>query len=364
MQTINVTVVSYNYNFTGTFQPNKTYIINNSQSSTHPIFFTTTPSRSENIIPFVRTGSNVIRIPNISTLHAHCTKHGYMNTPNLLTGSADNTYDKELVVTVVSSSGNKYRFDGTSYEFVHGEKVLINQIDPTNLTHPIYFRNTNNWTSSNYNSGDNLDNYFLGVPGFSTIFTVPTTISSIHAHCANHSNMGSELSLTVTDVCFHEETPIETQNGTFPIKNLERGMMIKTLNGYRPLAKLMKNEYVHHGQQFVLFPAHCFGANKPMIDVRCTKPHPLKFGEHIVPSVDFVNKVKGVKLVYSPSNQYNIVFDTHEVLNIQGLDFISHHPRHLAAPLKKDEYIDVKNYNDCKYFEKVSLFDDIKHLIS
>ena len=82
--------------------------------------------------------------------------------------------------------------------------------------------------------------------------------------------------------------------------------MIKTLNGYKPLARLMKNEYIMFGQEFVKFPKNCFGNNVPQKDVLCTKQHPLMFDFKLVPASEFVGKLYGVSIVKSLAT--NLIF--------------------------------------------------------
>ena len=46
---------------------------------------------------------------------------------------------------------------------------------------------------------------------------------------------------TSNQVCYHPSTNILTDNDYINITKLVRGDLIKTLNGYKPLSKLVKN---------------------------------------------------------------------------------------------------------------------------
>jgi hypothetical protein len=134
--------------------------------------------------------------------------------------------------------------------------------------------------------------------------------------------------------------------------------MIKTMNGYKPLARLMKNEYIAHGQRFVRFPKNCFGST-PHNDVMCTASHPLVFDFKCIPASEFVGNHPGVEYVNESSHQYNIMFETHEYIPIEGLVFVSHHPQHPVLPLKPHEYFDVFKYREGFFWEDVKKYDEI-----
>ena len=159
-------------------------------------------------------------------------------------------------------------------------------------------------------------------------------------------------------LCFHENTPIMTEHGKVPIKDLKRGTMVQTLNGLKPLARLMVNEYIIFGQEFVKFPAHCLGENVPTTDVLCTREHPLMFDFKTVAAKEFVGKVKGVEIVHSTSNQYNLLFEEQEYVNIEGITFVSHHPNHVKG-LKIEEYFSPMKFRPGVFKEKLFKFEDL-----
>jgi hypothetical protein len=164
-------------------------------------------------------------------------------------------------------------------------------------------------------------------------------------------------------LCFHENTPIMTEHGKVPIKDLKRGTMVQTLNGLKPLARLMINEYIIFGQEFVKFPAHCLGENVPTTDVLCTREHPLMFKFKTIAAKEFVGKVKGVEIVHSTSNQYNLLFEEQEYINIEGITFVSHHPNHSNNSLKIEEYFNPMKFRPGVFKEKLFKFEELQLVV-
>ena len=162
----------------------------------------------------------------------------------------------------------------------------------------------------------------------------------------------------LSQICFEENTLIQTEKGLMPIKDLKRGDVISTRSGPRPLALLMMTPCVSH--TFVKFPAHCFGLNVPIKDTLCTPPHPVGVNFKQVPASEFVGKVEGVCYeTIETSAYYNLQFDTPEWLCIQGMWFTSHHPTHVAQPLPRCMYIDAGKYRQGKFYEEVYRYEDV-----
>ena len=122
--------------------------------------------------------------------------------------NAGNTEGKTYTVTVVSDSGNKYRFDGfgtsaVTLDLAEGGTYIFNMDNATNATHPFSIGTAANGTV--YSSGIT---YFLdGVPktyseytsGFSGAstrrlhITVPASAPPLYYWCSAHSGMGGAI---------------------------------------------------------------------------------------------------------------------------------------------------------------------------
>ena len=102
-------------------------------------------------------------------------------------------------VTVVDSSGNKYRFNGGStnaetLELTEGTVYLFDQSDSSNSGHPLRFSTTSNGT---HNSGTEYTTGVttFGTPGSAGAYTrikVATDAPTLYYYCSVHSGMGGQ----------------------------------------------------------------------------------------------------------------------------------------------------------------------------
>ena len=102
-------------------------------------------------------------------------------------------------VTVVDSSGNKYRFNGGSsnaetLELSEGTVYLFDQSDSSNSGHPLRFSTTSNGT---HNSGAQYTTGVttFGTPGSAGAYTrikVATGAPTLYYYCSVHSGMGGQ----------------------------------------------------------------------------------------------------------------------------------------------------------------------------
>ena len=144
--------------------------------------------------------------------------------------------------------------------------------------------------------------------------------------------------------CYHSSTNILTDNGYINITKLMRGDLIKTLNGYKPLSKLIKNINVKNN--FIKFKKNSIGKDIPNQDLMITSGHPVYFNDEYYLPENFL-ELKGVDEVCENSNNvYHLVFDTHEVVYSNALMTTSLPPNTTCdnMALKEDEYYDKKNY--------------------
>lgn len=294
----------------------------------------------------------------------------------------DGYYDAEcgeIVIKVINcTSGTTYPFDFssdfTNISYINGTNwghrayIVSDDTDPAILSlNRFHVKIDNTVTNATEILEEQGSVHFfvrLCSPKTDATNTNPRSLLPDNANITVHSAVGGiPISLSgsreMTVNCFHKETKIPTPEGFKDICNLKRGDIINTIDGPKPLARLMKNVISNPKQTFVKFPKNCFGNNTPLSDIYVTPPHPLVFDFKLVPAQAFVGKVPGVELVQSCTNPYNLMFEEQTYVQIEGLFFVSHHPHHPSQTLEKHEYFNPLKFRPGIFYEEVTTFEDV-----
>jgi hypothetical protein len=111
------------------------------------------------------------------------------------------TDGKTYAVTVVSDSGNKYRFDGfgtsaVTLNLAEGGTYVFDWSDSSAQSHPIRFSTTSDGThggGSEYTTGVVKDD-----SAYKTTITVPASAPTLYYYCQYHSGMGGQVNTNTT----------------------------------------------------------------------------------------------------------------------------------------------------------------------
>jgi hypothetical protein len=158
------------------------------------------------------------------------------------------------------------------------------------------------------------------------------------------------------------------------IKDVAVGDIIRTSRGDLPIAHIMKTQTGEH-KEYVKFEKGCLAPNLPSDDFYVTKPHPLSLGfyknevlnngeyddkedDYIMLQMaagELVGTIPGItKVTRDFGHYYNLVFDEHASIDMEGLDVCSHHPRTGPFFLPRDEYIDSSKIDEKKIDKKIT----------
>ena len=176
---------------------------------------------------------------------------------------------------------------------------------------------------------------------------------------------GQTIVYDLAAICFYPDTNVLTNNGYINITNLKRGDLIKTTNGFKKLARLLKLRKSKN-IDLVLFKKNSIIENIPNKDFKITKGHPIFYENNYYNSEDFAENPKFKNVTYVKSDVtilYHLQFETHEVIYTDGLTSTSLPPytNYRGLHLPKELYFnqDLFNENNIgKNYEPYMLHDD------
>jgi hypothetical protein len=192
-----------------------------------------------------------------------------------------------------------------------------------------------------------------------------TTNNILVSDYQHNSNDGAVYRYSTSTYCYHKDTNVLTDKGYVNITLLERGDIIKTLNGYKPLARNIELISIDK-KDLVLFKKNSLGENIPNEDFRITQGHPVYYkGDYYNPE-DFANNTRFENVIFEEINDnklYHLQFESHEVIYTNNFTTTSLPPytRFMGLSLPEELYFDKTLFNKeniGKHYEPYMLHDD------
>jgi len=199
-----------------------------------------------------------------------------------------------------------------------------------------------------------------GAPGFNKETIAIINGTSIATYYASNSNGGlwigidPEPTLNDNDYlytffadsnCYHSQTILETEIGPMCIKDIKRGMLVKTRNGFKKVVRVLSNGCKL--KDFVVFEKGSLGENIPNQDLMITKGHPVYYQGKYLNCLEFVKNNFFDKIYVKrleTDGLHHIQFETHECVLTNNL-WTTSLPHNMGNKIPKELYFDKSLYN-------------------
>ena len=165
--------------------------------------------------------------------------------------------------------------------------------------------------------------------------------------------------LSVANVCFPANTPINTDQGIISIKKIDP--VVHTINKNRIVAITQTITLAKH---LICFKRDSLGKNYPAEDTIMSKDHKVYYMGRMISAKDFVGRVKNVyKIPYHGEILYNVLMERYNRLKVNNLICETLHPENVVAQLcvgnfkEADKGDIIKTLNNCVYKNSPKEYD-------
>jgi len=221
-------------------------------------------------------------------------------------------------------------------------------------------------------SGGNTQTLTLSTMG-TTFATLDSNISAPFFILSDNdtSQPATKIQFSISELCVAPFTKIPK---IVEIKDVAVGDIIRTSRGDLPIAHIMKTQTTKN-KEYVTFEKGCLRPNLPSDDFYVTEQHPLSLGFYKnellnngeydkngddfialqIEAGEFVGKLPGItKEKRDFGHYYNLVFDEHASIDMEGIDVCSHHPRANPFYLPRDNYVDSSKIDEEKIEKQIT----------
>jgi len=137
----------------------------------------------------------------------------------------------------------------------------------------------------------------------------------------------------ISNICFPEGTPIQTDQGSIPIDKINVDK--HTIDG-KPIIAITQTITLE--DYLVCFDEDALGYNIPKQKTITSRNHLICHKGNMIEAYKFIGRFNGVrKIKYDGEILYNVLMETHELINVNNLLCETLHPENIIAKL----------YNNC-----------------
>lgn len=239
----------------------------------------------------------------------------------------------------------------TTYDYTIS--ILSTKITPITCdkSGSLYFVNSKNNSVRVYSP---LAPANIPVPIVPVVPVVPVDIPTIFWPTTVLPNYNT-YDVIIGNICFPGNTPIHTDQGIVPIKMVDDD--IHTINSKKIVAV---TKTILLKKFLICFERHSLGLNYPSQRTIMSGEHKVKYNNKMIEARKFVGCFEGVKVAkYNGEILYNILLDTHETINVNGLVCETLNPKNAIAQIylngiSKETRSDIiKKMNDTRAYKNI-----------
>jgi surface protein len=148
----------------------------------------------------------------------------------------------------------------------------------------------------------------------------------------------------ISNVCFPENTPIQTDQGIIAIQNIDAKK--HTIQKKKIIAI---TQTITEEKYLICFEKNSIGLNYPTQRTIMSKDHRLVFNGKLIEAEYFIGKYERVyKVKYNGEILYNVLMKEYDIIVVNNLICETLHPNHLIAKLYNSDY-------DNEYKKKITI---------
>jgi hypothetical protein len=255
----------------------------------------------------------------------------YLGTAFSSTPSSSTAY----YIPTYSSSWSNTTIDGIS--FVRTIPTITNaSINPIEVacesnqsTVLLYISDDNGitWTTNTINTTTGTGSFDISNIIEDGKTYIASTISNYYDETEEYSTTIAITSLS-SNICFAKNTPVETDQGIFPIQKIIPGK--HSIHGM-PIRHITKTRSTD--KNLICISKDALGYEIPNKTTILTKEHLVLYNDSMIPAKQLIG-VDGVeKIAYDGEILYNVLMDTHDVIRVNNMIAETLHPQNKTAKI-------------------------------